>query len=231
MFKKIAILCVCLLGATACSMETDGEEGLESLTENVWTTWNPHSQAGNTVGMAIAQKTGSAYQWLTGGTVCRGTAADPCGGTSYAYSAPNNCYTCISGVGIAKNTNHVYAWYSDGTVSQGSSDNLTAHNGKLAFTRPAKPSGGTFSMSQLIEVDNSDNGDWYYYWLDGSIVYRTTGASNNGSSSSTAQQVTVTSPSSIVGIAFGTGSPASVITFFSNGNRNISTSSLNLVQQ
>jgi hypothetical protein len=84
-------------------------------------------------------------------------------------------------------------------------------------------------MSELLEVDNSDNGQWYYYWQSGGTVYRTTGTSVSGGSVSGAAAVTVTG-SAIRGIAFDSSSPARVYTFYSGGSLNVSMSSLNLAQ-
>jgi hypothetical protein len=84
-------------------------------------------------------------------------------------------------------------------------------------------------MSQLIEVDNSDNGRWYYYWQDGSTVYRTTGTSANGSAYSSAVAVTTTG-ATILGIAFDSSTPARIYTFYTGGSLNVSTSSTNLAQ-
>lgn len=234
------VLCAGVLGA-GCGGSTEDLAGVDEevglLQEALWKTWSASSQNPNqAVGMAIIDPPSvpdvpqKLYMWLNTGVVCRGSDVSPCLDT-YNYSAPGNDFAAIRAVGIAKNTGQTYAWYSDSTVSRGSSDNLTAHNGKLAFTRAANPGGGLFTMNQLVEVDNSDNGSWYYYWLDaGGVVWRTTGTSGNSQSHSTAVQVTSPFTASIVGIAFGSTVPAELYTYYNDGWLNISTSSLNLSQ-
>lgn len=173
------------------------------------------------------------YMWLDDGYYCFGDTGNPCL-DRYSYSSGVKNPSEISAVGIARNTNHVYAFYSDSSVSQGTPDNLTFYsNGTIPFKRPFVFGSATtrFSMSQLVEADNSDNGQWYYYWggSDGRL-YRTVGTSNDASSASSAQVVTAPRWGNIVGIAFGTGHPASVYTFYNNGHYNVSTTSLNLDQ-
>ncbi|HKO51608.1 MAG TPA: hypothetical protein VJV79_28055 [Polyangiaceae bacterium] len=173
------------------------------------------------------------YMWLDDGNYCHGDTGNPCL-SRYSYSSGTKNPWEISAIGIARNTNHVYTFYSDSTVSEGTPDNLTFYsNGTAPFRRPFVYGSlvTRFSMSQLVEADNSDNGQWYYYWGgDDGRLYRTVGTSRDASSAASAQVVTAPSWRSIVGIAFGTGHPASVYTFYNSGRYNVSTTSLNLDQ-
>jgi hypothetical protein len=217
-----AIMGLCLTIGCSDGMEMD--ENIDQVEQEVFSGWTPGNSM--TVGMAIFGA--NTYQWLQTQSVCRGPSSNPCSGTSSAYGTPDSTSN-IMGVGIAKNTSHVYAWFADSTVSEGTSTNLSFYHAKQAFTRPSKVGGGLFAMSALIEVDNSDNGSWYYYWQDGGTVYRTVGTSTNASSVSSATAVT-TSGTPIVGIAFDSNIPARIYTFYSSGSLNVSTSSLNLAQ-
>jgi hypothetical protein len=227
------------------AIEVTGKEQQE-----VWRSpWSPSEWATSTVGMShyCPSSTCKIYAWYDDGWVCRGNVTigslpthDVCSDAMYVYSAPDGNFAAIRGVGIAQNTSQVYAWYSDSTYTRGTSGNLTQYANKFAFSRPNKPGGGTFSMSELIEVDNSLNGQWYYYWKVGGTVYRTTGTSADGDEFSQAATVSVSSNhGSIVGIGFNVwfdcgslpcvqNSP--IVAWYSDGFFNQSTSSSNLNQ-
>jgi hypothetical protein len=143
-------------------------------------------------------------------------------------------------MGIARtNSDHVLAWYSDGAYSEGTSANLTQYSGgRKVFTPGLKPNGQQFSMSQLIEADQSDNGKWYFYWQDGNTVFRTTSSTaKSGGSGATAVTTRCGStpcvapnPMAIVGIMFGSGSPARIHTYYADFWKSSSTNSLDLAQ-
>ena len=217
-----------------CALDAAPEQQQETtsqVAERLWDGWTDGTGGNEIVGMAIAPSTDKGFAWLVTGQYCRGTARNPCSDGFFPYSVPGTGYTAIRAVGIAKNTSHVYAWYSDSTVSQGTSSNFQAYAGKLSFSRPAKPSGGTFAMDDLIEADCSSNLEWYYYWVDGSQLYRTIGTSRDASFYSAAQTVHLVDPAtSIVGIAFDNNTTAKIWTYYSDGSLNISTNSLDLAQ-
>ena len=239
--RNWVVLALCM-GLPGCGAGPDGsvegDENIASVREQIWIGWGTNSQMdiGKIVGISRASQQMKPYAWDSTGFVCRGLAwgTDVCGETRYPYSAPG-AFTSIVAVATANGSNHVYAWYSDSKVSQGTSDNLSAFNGKVTFSRPTKPGGGQFAMTDLIEADVSGNGQVYYYWKLGSKVYRTTGTSNNGGINSGAAQVTVSpDDGDIVGISFGgidvdTGARP-VETWYADGWYNQSTSSLNLAQ-
>jgi hypothetical protein len=245
-------------GVAGCALDTEGEFDSDAAgssgTEQqaVWRSgWQPTEWASQVVGMTYQTIHSPlyVYTWYDDGWVCRGNVqigsvkgTNLCNNSMYQYSAPNNDFKAIRGVGMARNTERMYYWYADSTLSRGTSDNATAYSGKLPFARAAKPGGGTFSMNELIEVDNSPNGQWYFYWKSASngIVYRTTGTSDDADSNSGAQQVTVSSTHGyIVGIAFNewwycpsgcTVHNTPILTWYSDGTVNESTTSLNLAQ-
>ncbi len=233
------LLCISCAGVA----DPSGEDGpTQESQQAVWdSSWVPTQWANQMVGVGnhpsftFNQPT---WTWYNDGTVCRGYGlADLCSHSSYEYSAPDNNFNAIRAVGIANNNSHVYAWYSNGTVSHGHSSNLTAYNTNgvpRTFYPPAKPGGGFFAMSALVEADNSPNGHWYYYWKSGSILYRTTGDSEHGDSHTLAKPVTVSTLhggiDAIVGIAFVPGNPNTINTWYADGYVNMSTDSLNLAQ-
>jgi hypothetical protein len=209
------------------------DEPVGQVTQKISESWNPRGLGWATVGMAIS-KGGTAFAWLYSGHVFYGTWSDPFQNVyPLLYQAPNNDYRAIAAVGIAKNTNHTYAWYANGTVSEGDWTDVSLYSrsasnpsGQRAFTVPINPANGLrYSMADLIEVDNSDNGEWYYYWHSGTLpnsqIYRTTGTSVNATiTGPTAVNTPYPDWASIVGIAFGTGKPASLYTYIIDANGN-----------
>jgi len=226
-FIQLALVCGLAFG---CTVEVGEEEPTGNVEQESNVTWTTHSLSSLTVGMALSD--GEGFQWLSNSVGCRSSAlSDPCGGTAFFYSVPGNDFAAIRGIGRAKNTGHIFAWYSDSTVTEGTASNFTAFSGhKNPFAAGLRHNrNALFSMDELVEVDNSDNGLWYYYWRDSSdnTFWRTTGTSVNAGN--TAAQVTVSgSHGQIVGIAFGPGSPAPVETFYADGTLNISHTSLDI---
>ena len=233
--KISSIVCFAsvFFGCTAETFETaeDANEVGET-SQAVWMKWNDGGYGSGTVGLAYHNDFG--FQWRSNGKVCKGPYKNPCSGTVHNYSAPRS-FEKILGIGIAKNTGWVYTWYSDGTYSRGSFENLSEHdsNGNLDFTRPFKPGSTTdrFLMSSLVEADNSDNGEWYFYWKTDNKIFRTTGPSNNGDGYSKAKQATVLADTNILGIMFGQVSPAVIGTYYANGKLNVSSNSLILTKE
>lgn len=230
---------------TACATEAvdDGEGSVEvaGIEQPVWKTWSPGGSTSTIVGISRTKDPVGAvvgvsaaipgslepYAWYADGTVCRGQSGstDVCSTSRSTYAAPGAPSTIV-GVGFAVDTGHVYAWYSDNTYSQGTAKDLSAYHGKLAFTRPLRPDGSVFAMTDLVEVDNSPNGEWYFYWKQGSTLYRTTGPSNNGSGYSGRAQVNYpNNHGDIVGISF---FGKSIETWYADGARNVSSTSVNL---
>jgi len=156
--------------------------------------WSPVGAGifGNGI-VGIGNTSNSPYIWYDNGMVCR-TPLDtyPCAMNHfndpsyvYPYAAPGQ-YADIRAVGIALHTDNtpVFAWYANSTVSKGTSDDLAKYAAPQPFTPAMKPNGTPFTMDELIDADNPDNTDnWYYYWKDSSLspdarfchVYRTIG--------------------------------------------------------
>jgi hypothetical protein len=236
----ISLLSACALDAGK-AVPADESVGHVSQPVETW-TWMPHPEMGRTIGIADITgpppSTTVAYQWFDTGRVCVGPRADICY-IKETYIAPNNDFAAIRGIGVAKNTGRVYTWYADGKVSAGTYKNLTAYNSKTLFNVPSKPGGGVFTMDELIEVDNSDNGEWYYYWRDAAAtdgrIYRTTGTSVTPTAYTGLTLVRKPYPNAenIVGIAFGGGSPAALLVYYGtvNGSATAVSSQNSLVLQ
>jgi hypothetical protein len=234
-----SVRCVFLITLAACAVEVGGAadegvnaEDVQGTAQMLWTGWGPLDDQANIVGIARAPIFGAKpYLWYDDGTGCRGTSQsyNVCGESTYNYSAPGS-FSSIRAVAIAQDTSHVYAWYSDSTVSQGTSTNFSAYNGKLSFGRPAKPGGGLFSMSELVDADHNGSNGWvYYFWLSGGTLYRTLGTSRDADSHSSAQIVTWSAEDGTIrGISF---LANWIEAWYSSGWVNVSNSSLNLAQE
>jgi hypothetical protein len=100
--------------------------------------------------------------------------------TPYTAAAGESCDSIVA-IGFANDTQDAYAWYADGTYSHGDSTKLDQYShGVLKFTNQT-----SFSMNQLVDVDNSDNREWYYYWKDvNGRIWRTVGTSDHSSNGS-----------------------------------------------
>jgi hypothetical protein len=113
----------------------------------------------------------------------------------FSYTAPGNNWAAIRGIAWHVGRKRTATWYSDSTTSEGNSISLALYAAKAAFSRPLKPTGGTFSMSELIEVAIPCWGTTcrhHYYWksnTDGQ-VYRTVGTRVDGDAYNAAAFVT-----------------------------------------
>jgi hypothetical protein len=178
--------------------------------------------------------------------MCIGVEGDLCyieRDTTYLPATNESCDSIV-GMGIATNTSHVYTWYADGYYSEGNSKKLNYYHNRMPFTNQT-----TFSMSQLIDVDNSDNLLWYYYWRDANNrIWRTVGTSDHSSNGSgnganlngvELPLFNVLNYSSFWGISFygnvgyGKNPPLEIESWYGtgqSGTRNLSTDSTNLNQ-
>lgn len=220
MFKRsISAACVLACGGIGCTMPSSESHELlgrqRASSSSTTAPWYPIGAGSHAEGVVGIGYTDAPYVWLDNGIVCRSVqSSHPCADNDsvYKYSAPEQ-YADIRAVGIALHTSgHVYAWYANRTVSQGTSDNLSAYFGEMPFTPATKPNGTSFTMDELIDVDNPDNSDnWYYYWCDGcsgpagsaagGTVYLTWGTPYDAAKYYAARPVTISSQN-IAGISF-----------------------------
>lgn len=217
----LILLSGCLYGG----VEGDGNSEAAATNDNdvasteqaLFTNWSPASDSSKILGMGMKTNY-HVFSWRNDGTACEGAIGSLCTFGSFAYSAGGDAANIVA-AGIANNTQLAYAWYGDSTVSFGQPANLTSSRGKQIFTRPKNPNGVTFAMSDLIDVDCSTNGQWYYYWKFGTTVQRTIGDSVNASRYHGVQTVTFDSNRGfIVGIAID--KFATTYTWYSNGTVN-----------
>jgi hypothetical protein len=254
--KKVFIATSVLFLTTGCADDAvlDGSMLGEARGE-LWGNWGPADWSPHLLGVSMSPfppcsedfcfpPPRKSYAWFldaqTGDSwLCKGSStAEFCNLGLSEFFSPRSPRDIVA-MGIAHDTSHVYTWYMpssaylNGSYSQGTSDHLTKYHAQRAFTPAINPNTGDyFLMSQLIEVDNGDNLHWYYYWKDGSTVFRSRGKSFNAESHDGPREVKVSSQDgAIVGILFDDHyNPDRIVTYYENGWRNVSTDSLNLKQ-
>lgn len=237
----ISAVCVgiSLLGCSGADVMDADQGSLSSEAQEVWRSdWvdNTGHSPNNVRGIAHPPRAFVSFIWFSDGQMARGQRTF--GPETTPYSCGTKNCADIRGIGIAQNTSHIYSWYQDGTLMEGIPENLSFYRqypaGKLRM--PTNPmTGALFRMNDMLDVDNSPNGEWYFYWRDPGTqrVFRTTGTSDDATRSSP-QRVTTLDPAvAITAISFFNWPEHhqdTVETWYANHRFNDSTSSLVLTQ-
>lgn len=228
---------IAALGLGGCAVDALDEEPV-AATAQPYTYDYSIGWPDQVVGVEWHENVDLFYFWYDDGTACTDGHARLGCRTFFNYSVPGGAFTSVRGIAVDQVRRRVLAWYSDSTVSEGLTTNFSHYTGKRTFTRPRKPSGALFSMSELIDVTANSfyfngtlySGDYWYYWKDGTRVYRTVGSATNAASSGGAQLVNAaTDQGPIVGIGLlPMGSSMWLYTYYGGGYQNVSFDPLDL---
>ena len=196
---------------------------------------NPPVWTQYTVGMALAKDT-TTYTWYDDGWVCEGIGSHLCTAFQYEYSAPLNRWADVRGIAM-NHKNYVYAWYRDKTYSIGDPGNLTSRTTQRNFTTFHRMDDlvDVFSITYTVPILGQTYTRWYYYWKmysptspDRVVYMRTVGTESNAEYYEDEREVTVSRVhGDVVGIDYNQ-ETGRIWTWYSDGQRNSSTSTLNL---
>jgi hypothetical protein len=218
------------------STELATEEPISEVQSALFYGWqdveNPPVWAKYTVAMGLAKDT-TTYTWYNDGWLCEGIASHLCT-YQHQYSAPLNRWDEIRGVSL-NHKNWVYTWYRDKTYSVGDPFNLTSRAPKKAFSTVHRMDDLVDAFSITLNLGFATSTRWYYYWKmysptspGGFIYVRTVGTESDADHYDDDQEVTVSRVhGDIVGIDYNQ-ETGRIWTWYANGQRNSSNTTLNL---
>ena len=183
---KVTIFGLGALALSGCTMDAtasdDAGEPVASVSQELADmAWNADFVASTGRGMSV-NVNDVTFLWtnLTYsqnpllGYFCTGDLGTPCKNLQF-YQTPYSP-SKLRGVAISKTNGLVYSYFDNGMVCEGIAANLASKR-ILHFTVPAG-----FSMSQLIEAEQSTGGTWHYWWkkADGVMVHTTSRSATDG---------------------------------------------------